>query len=263
MRLSVCVLAVAAFCAPAMAVAQENAAAVAPEGDKDDLGFGGAGVRLKDVRIMNGKLVIVGKTRVPRVRLSVDGKKRTSTVSGNFRFALDDWPLDCEITISSPYGTQRALVAGCGPEGPEGPVGPQGPAGAPGARGQQGQDGDQGPRGPAGVAGSAGAPGAQGPQGVPGPNTLSYYQRTCFSIGGGFTQDPDNASNSLCSLSCPAGQIYMTSYFQLQLGSGWTTGDATESNASAPTAFAGYSTPTANLSSIISLSLNLFCYQAP
>lgn len=135
-----------------------------------------SGISFRLLSIEAGLLVAEGMTPKPGMSVTLDGRfERKSDGKGFFRFSILHRPGDCTVDLRTRLGTDRALVADCGPKGERGPRGATGPAGPVGPQGPQGDTGPIGPQGQQGATGSAGpigpqgAQGPQGPQGVQGP----------------------------------------------------------------------------------------------
>ena len=153
----------------------------------------GSGLKLQTVTIAAGKLVVVGTSARPRVRVTIPGTsfQTTSNARGEFSFNIRFRPDSCRLTLATYTGVTTALVSMCGPEGKKGdrgltglagPAGPSGPSGPQGPRGLQGDQGPPGPKGDQGPQGVAGEQGPPGPPGVPGPVADSGVVITCLAV---------------------------------------------------------------------------------
>jgi hypothetical protein len=134
------------------------------------LAYPNSGITLGELAIRSGRLVIQGETKPAGVLVTLDKRfKVRSDANGCFHLSLSYHPTTCTIALSTARGTDKAVVAGCGPDGPTGLRGPAGPAGATGSAGAKGDAGPTGPKGVTGATGAAGPTGPSGPAGAQGP----------------------------------------------------------------------------------------------
>lgn len=168
----------------------------------------GSDVSVLSAEIKAGLLSITGRTRQPKMRVSIDGSsfQTVSDAAGRFAFLVHHRPTDCTVTLSTAAASSfTTLVARCASVGldPRGPwkatiayraddlVTWEGSAwralrtskgSMPGrvaadweifvAKGTKGDEGDAGPKGdagPAGPQGPIGPAGSPGPAGATGP----------------------------------------------------------------------------------------------
>ncbi len=175
-------------------------------------------INLTKATIEAGRLVIQGTTATPNTRVTVDNlPPRNSTANKTFAFSLSYYPSDCVVELTTPSGTDKAVIAFCGKgvnftgawsaaknyliddlvtlEGATWRAkranNNKRPAtastdwetfaarGADGLRGPRGAAGPQGLQGIPGVQGPQGAQGQRGPQGLPGSANVVIVNQSC------------------------------------------------------------------------------------
>jgi hypothetical protein len=124
-----------------------------------------AELQVDKAAIINGRLVVIGKTSVPNQVVEVvgTGERTASLPSRRFRFDLVYLPDTCIVKLKAGIDeTIQSLVSGCAPRGKDGKDGKNGVDGRDGVNGKDGKDGQNGKDGKDGQNGKDGKDGLNG-----------------------------------------------------------------------------------------------------